>query len=403
MTYQPTTTNDSSVNRSGKLNVGVFFGARSPEHDVSIITGQMIIGALEKNGKYNTVPVYLDRKGRWFISDKLKNVEFFRKPDIEKELDKMGDLSLDLNATKGFLKFQSKKTGLLPRLKPIIIDIAFPAFHGSLGEDGTIQGIFEILNVPYVGCGVLASALAMDKIASRKILEREKFLIVKNLWFGKKDFEERKKEEVFKEIERRLSYPLFVKPNRLGSSIGVSKVNNRKELDFAIEVVFQFDEKVIIEETVQNLMEVNCAVIGNGDDLTASLPEQPLYKQTFQTFEEKYLTKGGTIKKGATKNAIPAPLSKKKLEEIQSLSKKAYRALGCSGISRVDFLVDAKTMKIYINELNVLPGTLQFHLWEASGVSRTELTEKLINCGLERFNRNKNLVYTFGSNLLHQS
>lgn len=395
MTYQPTT--------AKKLNVGVFFGSRSTEHDVSIITGQMIIGALEKSGEYNVVPVYLDRNGKWFISDKFKKVEFFRKPDFEKELDKMGDLSLDLNASKGFLKFKSEKTGLFPAAKTIIIDIAFPAFHGSFGEDGTVQGLFEILNVPYIGCGVLASALAMDKITSRKILEREKFSIVKNLWFDKKDFEERKKEKIFKAIEGRLSYPLFVKPNRLGSSIGVSRVNNKKELDFAVEVVFQFDEKVIVEETVKNLMEVNCAVIGDGEDLTASLPEQPLYKQTFQTFEEKYLTKGGTIKKGAAKNIIPAPLPKKKLEEIQDLSKKAYKALGCSGISRVDFLIDTKTMKIYINELNALPGTLQFHLWEASGVSRPKLTEMLVRFALERFNKNKNLVHVFGSNLLNQS
>ena len=329
----------------------------------------------------------------------MGDVKFFRRPEFEKELDKIGDFLLDLDASKGFLKFQPKRKKLFSRSNIIIIDVAFPAFHGSFGEDGTIQGLFEILNIPYVGCGVLASALVMNKIVSRKILEKEGFLIVNNLWFCKNEFERRKKEEIFKEIEQKLSYPLFVKPNRLGSSIGISKVNNQKELDFAIEVVFQFDEKVIIEEAVQNLMEVNCAVIGN-DDLVVSLPEQPSYKQEFQTFEEKYLTKGGTIKKGAKKNIIPAPLPKEKLEEIQKLSKKAYRALSCSGISRVDFLVDTKTMNIYINELNTLPGTLQFHLWEASGVSREDLINKLIDYGLEHFNNNKKFIYAFGSNLL---
>ena len=392
MTYQPTIINK-------KLNIGVFFGSRSLEHDVSIITAQMIIDVLKKSDKYNAIPVYLDKKGSWFISSSLGDVKFFRRPEFEKELDKIGDFLLDLDASKGFLKFQPKRKKLFSRSNIIIIDVAFPAFHGSFGEDGTIQGLFEILNIPYVGCGVLASALVMNKIVSRKILEKEGFLIVNNLWFCKNEFERRKKEEIFKEIEQKLSYPLFVKPNRLGSSIGISKVNNQKELDFAIEVVFQFDEKVIIEEAVQNLMEVNCAVIGN-DDLVVSLPEQPSYKQEFQTFEEKYLTKGGTIKKGAKKNIIPAPLPKEKLEEIQKLSKKAYRALSCSGISRVDFLVDTKTMNIYINELNTLPGTLQFHLWEASGVSREDLINKLIDYGLEHFNNNKKFIYAFGSNLL---
>ena len=400
MTYQPTIINNPSASRAGKLNIGVFFGSRSPEHDVSIITAQMIINVLKQDGKYNVMPIYLDKKGRWFISDKLSNVEFFRKSEFEKELDKMDDFSLDLDASKGFLKFQPKRKKLFSRSNIIVVDVAFPAFHGSFGEDGTIQGLFEILNVPYVGCGVLASTLAMDKIMSRRIFEKENFLIVKNIWFHKNEFEKRKKEEIFKEIEQKLSYPLFVKPNRLGSSIGISKVNNQKELDFAIEVVFQFDEKVIIEEAVQNLMEVNCAVIGN-DDLIVSSPEQPFYKQEFQTFEEKYLTKGGTIKKGAKKNIIPAPLPKEKLEEIQNLSKKAYRAFGCSGISRVDFLVDTKKMNIYINELNTLPGTLQFHLWEASGISKKYLVDKLIDYAVERFNKNKKFIYTFGSNLLN--
>ena len=400
MTYQPTIINNPSASRAGKLNIGVFFGSRSPEHDVSIITAQMIINVLKQDGKYNVMPIYLDKKGRWFISDKLSNVEFFRKSEFEKELDKMDDFSLDLDASKGFLKFQPKRKKLFSRSNIIVVDVAFPAFHGSFGEDGTIQGLFEILNVPYVGCGVLASTLAMDKIMSRRIFEKENFLIVKNIWFHNNEFEKRKKEEIFKEIEQKLSYPLFVKPNRLGSSIGISKVNNQKELDFAIEVVFQFDEKVIIEEAVQNLMEVNCAVIGN-DDLIVSSPEQPFYKQEFQTFEEKYLTKGGTIKKGAKKNIIPAPLPKEKLEEIQNLSKKAYRAFGCSGISRVDFLVDTKKMNIYINELNTLPGTLQFHLWEASGISKKYLVDKLIDYAVERFNKNKKFIYTFGSNLLN--
>lgn len=399
MTYQPTITNPPA-GRAGKINIGVFFGSRSPEHDVSIITSRMIIEVLKKNDKYNVVPVYLDKKGRWFISSSLGDVKFFRKPEFEKEFDKMDDFLLDLDASKGFLKFQQKRKKLFSRSNSIIIDVAFPAFHGSFGEDGTIQGLFEILNVPYAGCGVLASALAMDKIMSRKIFEKENFLIVKNIWFHKNEFERKKKEEIFKEIEQKLFYPLFVKPNKLGSSIGISRVNNQKELDFAIEVVFQFDDKVIIEEAVQNLMEVNCAVIGN-DDLIVSLPEQPLYKKDFQTFEEKYLTKGGTIKKGAKKNIIPAPLPKEKSEEIQNLSKKAYRALGCSGISRVDFLIDAKTMNIYINELNTLPGTLQFHLWEASGISREDLVNKLIDYGLERFNNNKKFIYAFGSNLLN--
>lgn len=400
MTYQRIIANTPAC-QAGKLNIGVFFGSRSPEHDVSIITAQLVIGALKQSDKYNVVPVYIGKKGKWFISDKLGDIGFFRKSEFEKELDKTGDFLLDLDASKGFLKFQQKRK-MFSRSNSIIIDVAFPAFHGSFGEDGTIQGLFEILNVPYAGCGVLASALAMDKIMSRKILEKEGFLVVDNFWFHKDEFEKRNKEEIFKEIEQKLPYPLFVKPNRLGSSIGISLVNNQKELDFAIEVVFQFDDKVIVEEAVQNLIEVNCAVIGN-DDLTVSLPEQPSYKQEFQTFEEKYLTKGGTIKKGAKKNIIPAPLPKEKLEEIQNLSKKAYRLIGCSGISRVDFLVDSKTMDIYINELNTLPGTLQFHLWEASGMTKLELANKLISFALERFNKNKKNIYTFGSNLLNQS
>jgi len=402
MTYQTTTTNPPA-GRARKLNIGVFFGSRSPEHDVSIITAQMIIKALKNLNKYEIVPIYLDKKGRWRISEKMGDIKFFQDANFEKNLNKLGEYLLNLDCSKDFLEFQSKDGGLFSKRKSIIIDVAFPAFHGSFGEDGTIQGLFEILNIPYVGCGVLASALAMDKIVSRKIFEKEGFSVVNYLYFNKNSFE-KKQEEIFQKIENNLTYPVFVKPNLLGSSIGVSKVANRKELEFAMEVVFQFDKKTIIEEAVPNLIEANCAIIGNLEkELIASLPEQPIYKQDFQTFEEKYLTKGGTIKKGAKKNIIPAPLPKNKLEEIQKLAKKAYQTLGCAGISRVDFLVDAKAMKIYINEINTLPGTLQFHLWEASGITREQLVEKLINYGLQSFKERKKLIYTFNSSLMNQS
>ncbi len=383
-----------------KLNIGVFFGSRSPEHDVSIITAQTVIEALKKLDKYKVIPIYLDKTGRWWISEKLSDIEFFRKLDFEKELGEINHYLLDLDASKKFLRFSPERKSIFSKKEEIIIDVAFPAFHGSFGEDGTIQGLFEIFNIPYVGCGVLTSALAMDKIISRKIFEREGFSVVNNFYFNKDDFK-KKQEEILQEIENKLNYPLFVKPNRLGSSIGVSKVTNKKELEFAIEVVFQFDEKVIIEETVPNLMEVNCAIIGNaGGELIASLPEQPLYGQSFQTFEEKYLTKGGTIKKGEKKNNIPALLPDNVLKQIQELAKKAYQILECSGISRVDFLVNTGTMKIYINEINTLPGTLQFHLWEASGISRTELVDKLITFALNRFETRKNFLYIFDSHLI---
>lgn len=374
--------------------IGVFFGSRSPEHDVSILTGQLIISGLKKCG-YNVIPVYIDKKGKWYSDSKLASMKFFtqNQTDLNKKLE---SFNIDFNKSSGKIVQQS---GFLKG--NVVFDIAFPAFHGQNGEDGTFQGLCEMLNVPYVGCDVTSSAITMDKVLTKMIYKANNIPTVDFVYFYLSEWRVNKK-NVIQQINS-LNWPVIIKPARLGSSIGISKAKNQKELEFAIEVALHYDEKVIVEKMIENLMDVTCCLIGN-DNPTPSLLQESVFSSGFFSYEEKYLKGGGAQIGNATQSIIiPARLDKKTTKEIQDAAVRAYQIIGCSGIARVDFLYDKKTGRWYANEINTLPGTLYHHLWKKSGIPFGELLKKLIGFAEEKYHRKKQITYTFNSNILTQA
>ncbi|MBU6415049.1 D-alanine--D-alanine ligase [Patescibacteria group bacterium] len=367
--------------------IGVFFGGKSPEHDVSIITGEFVIAGLKKLG-FAVVPIYIDNQGKWFVDEALGELKFFTEGRHKTMPKSFGEFYVDIVGPQN--KLTLKKKGLTG--KTIIIDAAFPALHGQNGEDGTIQGLFEMLNVPYVGCDTASSALAMDKALTKMMYRALDIPTTKFIVFGASDWLKRKN-ELLRETKENLRMPLFVKPCRLGSSIGIQKVKTEQDFEFAVEVALHYDEKIIIEEAVEHCMDVTCALLG-GRNPRPSLLQESAFRGDLFSYEAKYLEGGGAQLGNNEKTIIiPARLNETTTKEIQNLAIKVFRAFGCFGTARVDFLFDTEAKKIYVNEINTMPGTLYHHLWKASGVLLDELLQELIRLAEERHKNKKNIIF----------
>jgi D-alanine-D-alanine ligase len=382
---------------NNNLKIGVFFGGKSPEHDVSIITGQLIISELKKMGR-EVMPVYLDKKGGWFIGKELGRLKFFNSAATDEELKKFSGYRMDLKESEKKMVF--KKKGIFS--KKVEIELAFPAFHGANGEDGTIQGMFEMFNIPYVGCDVPSSAIAMDKVLTKLFYQSKNIATTKFIYFTQKDWRENK-DVILLKIKNDLNWPIFIKPARLGSSIGMAKVKNYEELEFACEVALHYDNKILAEESIEDLADITCAAIGN-DKPKPSLIQEVVFSGDHFSYEDKYLEDGGAQLGNAQNNIIiPARLDEKTTKEVQNLAVKIFKMFGCSGIARIDFLYDKKSKIIYANEINPLPGTLYHHLWKKSGLGLDELVENLIQFALEKHKEKNELTYTFDSDILKQA
>lgn len=374
--------------------IGVFFGSRSPEHDVSIITAQLIMSEL-KQMKRPFVPVYLDKQGRWHLDEQLGSLAFFKGDDAG--LEKLTPWMLDLEQSQKKMVFKQNSW----RGKEITIDIAFPAFHGQNGEDGTMQGVFELCNVPYVGCDVTSSAIAMDKALTKDFYRAHSVPTTAYTYFTDHEYDV-DREAVMRRIGE-LRYPLFVKPTRLGSSIGIAKVKTAAELEDAIAVALHYDSKIIVEEGVENLADLTCAVKGY-DVIEASLVQETLFSQDLYSYEDKYLENGGAhTGNAADKVIIPARIPAEITDQVQTLAKSIYRQLGCAGIARVDFLYDAKAKALYANEINTLPGTLYHHLWKKSGTDFATLLDELITYAHQAHSRKNKRISHFQSAILQQA
>lgn len=377
-----------------KKTIGVVFGGRSVEHEVSIITAHNpIIDSLLATGKYEVAPIYISKDGSWYSDPKMNDINFFR-IDLDEKLKKLKKLQLDINDGLSIIvpgAFGNKK---------IKIDIVFPAMHGTYGEDGSLMGLLRMANIPFVGCDIFASAVAMDKVLTKQILRAESVPVVKDVWFTKSDWLDMR-EEIKSEI-RKLKYPLFVKPVHLGSSIGITKVKKEEELLNAIEVALHYDEKVLVEEGVENLIEVTLPIMGNNDLMLSSI-ERPLNKTEFFDFEDKYLS-GSKKVAGVNNNysEIPANIGEDLSYKTKDLGIKTYKTLGCSGIARVDFLINSETNEVFVNEVNTLPGSLYQHNWKKSGVSNIDLVEKLVSLSEERFASNSEINSDFHSAILER-
>lgn len=384
--------------------VAVIFGGRSTEHDVSIVTAiASIIKPLELTKQYKVEAVYIAKDGAWYWDDKLKDINLFTSGGIQDFLHRHQPVALQFD---GGLKLV-KSTGIAGRKLHRQIDMVFPAMHGTYGEDGSLMGLLRMANVPFVGCDMDASVLAMDKVLAKQLAEAKDIPVAAYDYLSR-DTYAHKSSEILQALETKLKYPLFVKPAHLGSSIGISRVTNRQELQNAIEVATHYDEKVLVEEEIPNLIEVTLPVMGN-DQLKPALLERPLTKpEDFFDFETKYMQggkKGG--KAGGTKGAqgyseVPAKLNKDLYDKAEQTGLEAYRALGCSGIARVDMLIDSKTGTVYFNEVNPLPGGLYTHNWRAAGISNVELVSTLLQLAQERWLRNQSQATAFATNYLKQ-
>ncbi len=381
--------------------IAVIFGGRSTEHDVSVITAlASIIKPLELSRQYKVEAVYIAKDGAWYWDEKLKDVGLYSSGTIQDFLHKAHPVSVQFDGGMTLVK----ASGIAGRKTSRKIDIVFPAMHGTYGEDGSLMGLLRMANVPFVGCDMDAAVLAMDKVLAKLIAEASGLPITKMQFTGKASYE-RNPKAFADACEKALHYPLFVKPAHLGSSIGISRVTDRRELDNALEVAFHYDSKVLVEESVQNLIEVTLPIMGNEQPKPALL-ERPLTKaEDFFDFETKYM-QGGKKGKGAKGaqgySELPAKLSEKQYENGIKLGLAVYTALGCSGTARVDMLIDSKTGQFYFNEVNPLPGDLYLHNWRAAGLSSIEAVQTLVRLAEERWQIQQRQNTVFTTNYLQQ-
>ncbi len=378
--------------------IGVLFGGRNTEHEISIITGEFVLSKLKHFG-YKTKAVYVDKKGKWYLSDKISNLSFFE-GDFAKELESLPEYSLNLSKSQS--KIVLEKKSLISK-ETITLDYLFPTFHGLNGEDGTIQGFAEFFNVPYAGCGVYCSSLSINKILTKKLLKSLNLPTTDFLHFTKEEFENNK-EEILQKIVDEIKLPLFIKPSLGGSSIGISKVKKIEELENALEVAFYYDTQIIIEKSVENIADLTCAVLSDGEKIITSEIQKSLFESDLFDFNSKYEKDGGAQTGNADSNlVIPADISNDIKEKIQSYSKKVFKEVRGNGTMRIDFLLNQETQELFVNEINTLPGTLYHHLWEKSDIEFKQVLENMLNNGQKRWDGYQELNNDFKTDVLNNA
>jgi len=376
-----------------KIKICVLFGGRSVEHEVSIITALQAINNIDKD-KYEVVPIYIDKEGKWYTGNMLLDIEIYKDLDLLKRYAK--EVVLYRKDDKFVL--QNKK-GLF---KTIItdVDLAFPIMHGTNGEDGSLQGYLETIGIPYCESDVYACVLGQDKIFQKQVLRDNEVNVVKYKWFFDKEYLNNS-EKIITDLKE-LKYPLIIKPSRLGSSVGINIAHDEIELRKYIDDAILYDNKILVEEVVNNLRELNISVLGNSERQELSVIEEVGSKNELLTYEDKYIGgKGGKVKGIVnTKRLIPADVSKTIEKEVKDQALKAFRALNFNGVVRIDFLVNEKTQDVYVNEVNTIPGSLSFYLWEHTNKDYRKLLNDIINLGVLNYKEKKRKITTFKTNIL---
>jgi len=348
-----------------KKSIGVIFGGQSVEHEVSIISGLQVVENLDSN-KFNITSLYIDKDGFWYHGDILKKVEIFKEWDKNKK-----------RAKQFFPTFDKKdKKNIINSLDAVVI-----AMHGNYGEDGKIQGLFEFLDIPYSSSGVVGSATGMDKIVMKKIFDGMGLPVLPYIWFNRDDFKNDKKEWINK-IHYTLDYPVFVKPANLGSSIGISIAKNENELINSVEIASNYDKRIIVEKGIPNAFEVNCSAILKNGEILVSETEEPIKWEEFLSFKDKYIRGSGITKNEGMRSMsrkIPAEISDDLKKQIERYTKDIYKTMDCKGVVRVDYLLDNDKTKVFVNEINTIPGSFSFYLWEPLGIKFANLIELMID------------------------
>lgn len=381
-----------------KIKVGVFFGGKTVEHEVSIITAIQAIENINKE-KYDVIPIYIAKNNKMYCGENVGNIKEYK--DVEKLIANSFQVTLVQRENKVELLKCNKK--LFENSVYDYIDIAFPIVHGTNVEDGTLQGYLKMFNIPYVGSDVISSAVGMDKYVCKCLLKENDIPVLDCKCFTIKDYND-DFDSIINEIESKFSYPVIVKPVNLGSSVGIEIAKTQEKLKEAISDAFTYSKKILVERAIKNLKEVNCSVLGDYEEARPSECEEPVKTDEILSFDDKYISGGKKTGGSKSMNAgvlkLPAEISQEQRDVIQNLAVKTFKVLGCSGVIRIDFMIDEDIDKIYVNEVNTIPGSLSFHLWKATGVAYPDLLDKMIDLSLKRNREENNMTFSFDSNIL---
>lgn len=381
-----------------KTTVAFIFGCRSVEHEVSIISAVQAMRAVNRV-KYDVLPIYVTKTGEMYTSDKMLEIEPFR--DMKTLIAESEPVTMIKSGNDVVVHFLKQK--MFKKKEDIVINVAFPVVHGTNCEDGTLQGYLEFLGLPYVGCDVLSSAVGMDKAVFKYVMQAAGLPVLDCNCFYAREYAENR-EAIIESAEKEIGYPMIVKPVNLGSSVGISKAKDRAALIDAIELAVSFSDRVLIEHAVTAIREINCSVVGDTDECSASVCEEPFMNDEILSYEDKYM--GGGKSSGNAKGMaslarkIPADISEEKSNEIRELACKVFKALGAAGVVRIDFIIDTESDKVYVNEVNTIPGSLSFYLWEKTDLPYEKLIDKLISLAFRRSRNRENLTFTIDTNIL---
>lgn len=407
-----------------KIKLAVMFGGKSVEHEISVISAIQAIHSIDEE-KYDVIPIYITKNNEMYIGEFIDNIDYY------KDIDNLLSMSIRVNLINDGSKTLIVKYPHKLFAKDVVdyIDVAFPIVHGTNVEDGTLQGYLSMLNLPYVGCDVVSSAVGMDKYVMKTVLKDNDIPVLDCIIATSFEYSE-DPESIIEKVKNRFEFPLIVKPVNLGSSIGISKARDLDSLEEALDTAFSYTDRVIIEPAIENLREINCSVLGDRENAKASVCEEPLNASDILSFEDKYIgnasgagakggakvgSKGIAPKLAGAKAAggklgsqgmasasrrIPADIPIETEREIKEMAVKAFKVLGCNGVSRIDFMIDADTNKVWLNEINTIPGSLSFYLWEPAGLKYPELIDEMISLALKRQREQETITYSFDSNVL---
>lgn len=362
-----------------KTNLAIFFGGRSTEHEISVISANQAMHAVDSD-RYDITPIYITKQGHWYTGEALMDVANYR--DVPALLKQCTEVYM--RPIYGDYNLYKVNRSLFGSDVYAKIDVVIPVLHGSNGEDGIFEGVLETIGIPFAGCNTLSSANGMDKITMKMILQANDVPVVDYVWFTDKQWFAQR-DELLARVESKLGYPIIVKPANLGSSVGIGRAANREDLIEKINEAEKYSTRIIVEHMVDQLQEINCAVLGDCDDYQTSVLEEPIKSGEILSYQDKYMG-GSKSAKGmqAAQKRIPADLPEDETKRIQFLAGETFRVLSCHGVSRVDVIIDRETRNIYVNEINTIPGSLSFYLWEAAGISFAELMERLVKLALKR-------------------
>ena len=382
-----------------KKQIGVIFGSRSCEREVAIISAVQLMHHADPE-KYDVIPVYIDEHGSWYTGEKLKDINSYK--PFRPEQSGITKVFPDLSAGSGALLTVSKGTGLFAKEKVEMvarIDVYVVVMHGLNGEDGTLQGLLELAKVPYTSTGVAGSAIGMDKIMMKQFFRGAGLPVLPGLWFTRSAFEN-DRGSVLQQVEKELGFPVFVKPANLGSSIGVSRADDTASLAESLELAFDYDRRVLVEQGLDKPIELNCSVLGYDGEAEASPIEMPLGNDQFLDFGDKYLSSGGSKGMASLHRVLPAPIEDSLRDEIRKMSCEIFRMLDCKGVVRIDYMFDRKSEKIYITEINTIPGSLAFYLWENAGLPYSRLIDRMVAYAEQAYEDKNRANYAFKSDIL---